>query len=59
MPINYGREQTVPEVKNPIEFSPAIMQNWLGTAKQAVKGEGEDIHPTGWTKKPCLYSMRT
>ena len=50
MPINYGREQTVPEAQNPIEFSPAIMQNWLGTAKQAVKGEGEDIHPTGWTK---------
>ena len=50
MPINYGREQTVPEVKNPIEFSPAIMQNWLGTAKQAVKGEGEDILPTGWEK---------
>ena len=50
MPINYGREQTVPEVKNPIEFSSDIMQNWLGTARQAVKGEGADIKPTGWEK---------
>lgn len=50
MPINYGREQTVPEAQNPIEFSSDIMKDWLGTARQAVKGEGKDIKPTGWEK---------